>query len=103
MDNQHRKIKTYRELSQVEIDLMNKIKAKGQELLDLQKELNEYVENQVVTAGLIGAANPLDDSAIDECKRLDDAEPMKWLELGKTNIQMGVSFLVRAIAQPTGC
>lgn len=29
MDNQHRKISGYRELTQAEIDLMNKIKALG--------------------------------------------------------------------------
>lgn len=32
MENQHRKIKGYRELSQAEIDLMNEIKQKGVEL-----------------------------------------------------------------------
>jgi hypothetical protein len=32
MENQHRKIKGYRELSQEEIDLMNEIKSKGAEL-----------------------------------------------------------------------
>lgn len=39
MENQHRKIAGYRELSQTEIDLMNRIKAKGAELLELQAEL----------------------------------------------------------------
>ena len=39
MDNQHRKIAGYRELTQGEVDLMNRIKAKGAELLDLQNEL----------------------------------------------------------------
>ena len=39
MDNQHRKISGYRELRQEEIDLMNRIKAKGAELLELQAEL----------------------------------------------------------------
>lgn len=34
MDNQHKKIKGYRDLSQEEIDLMNRIKEKGQELLN---------------------------------------------------------------------
>ena len=29
MENQHRRISGYRELSQTEIDLMNRIKAKG--------------------------------------------------------------------------
>jgi len=35
MENQHRKIKGYRELSQEEIDLMNQIKTKGAELGEL--------------------------------------------------------------------
>lgn len=39
MDNQHRKIRGYRELTAEEIDLMNRIKAKGTELLQLQAEL----------------------------------------------------------------
>jgi len=39
MENQHRKIKGYRDLSKEEIDLMNRIKEKGAELLSLQAEL----------------------------------------------------------------
>ena len=39
MENQHRKITGYRELTNEEIDLMNRIKAKGKELLQLQAEL----------------------------------------------------------------
>ena len=39
MENQHRKIRGYRELTAEEIDLMNRIKAKGAELLQLQAEL----------------------------------------------------------------
>jgi len=39
MDNQHRQIKGYRELSQEEIDLMNEIKQKGIELGTLVAKL----------------------------------------------------------------
>ena len=39
MENQHRKSKGYRELSQEEINLMNRIKEKGAELLELHTEL----------------------------------------------------------------
>ncbi len=35
MDNQHKKIKGYRDLSQQEIDLMNRIKAHGEETKNL--------------------------------------------------------------------
>lgn len=38
MDNQHKHIKGYRDLSAAEIDLMNRIKAKGAELISLQFE-----------------------------------------------------------------
>lgn len=44
MDNQHRKIAGYRELTQAEIDLMNRIKAKGAELLELQAELVDLLK-----------------------------------------------------------
>jgi len=39
MDNQHKQIKGYRDLSQEEIDLMNEIKAKGAELGELVEKL----------------------------------------------------------------
>ena len=39
MENQHRHIKGYRELTQVEIDLMNEVKTKGAELEELVQKL----------------------------------------------------------------
>ena len=39
MENQHRKISGYRELTQEEVDLMNRIKAAGTNLLQLHAEL----------------------------------------------------------------
>lgn len=70
MENQHRQIKGYRELSQEEIDLMNMVKVKGAEIGELIQKLEE----------------------IDTDKR--------WLEIGKTNIQQGLMAVTRAIAQP---
>lgn len=114
MDNQHRKISGYRALSQVEIDLMNRIKAKGAELLQLQAEL----------AGLLGTAHaekwnaarrsmegkefngvPYNEhtGGSDECRefrRFQAAEPQRWANIGKTDIETGVMALVRAVAQP---
>lgn len=71
MDNQHKKIKGYRELSQSEIDLMNKIKVKGAELGELVAELQ--------------ATDGLDQRAI---------------AIGKTELQTGCMWLVRGVAQP---
>ena len=95
MENQHRKIKGYRELSQAEIDLMNRIKAKGAELLALQAELvaslNDYQTFLTVSVG--------DDG---EVQRFLAAEPLRWAAIGKTDIQTGIMALVRAVAQPAG-
>nr|WP_319552436.1 hypothetical protein [uncultured Vibrio sp.] len=77
MENQHRKIKGYRELNQDEIDLMNKIKEMGEELGKLCNELSAY---HVETGS----------HAIDP----------RWLNIGKTDLQKGIMALVRSVAMP---
>ncbi|MCX7112115.1 MAG: hypothetical protein NTX45_18720 [Proteobacteria bacterium] len=72
MENQHRQIKGYRELSQAEIDLMNEIKTKG-------AELGELVVKLQTTEGL----------------------DQRWVSIGKTDFQTGLMALTRAVAQPT--
>jgi hypothetical protein len=103
MENQHRKIKGYRELSQAEIDLMNRIKAKGAELLTLQAELEELLGKQrfdIQTAALNDT--DYEGQANVEHRRFSAAEPFRWAAIGKTDIQTGVMALVRAVAQPAG-
>ena len=78
MENQHQKIKGYRDLNQDEIDLMNKIKEQGEQLSKLIDEL------QIVNA-------QTGNHAID----------MRWVNVGKTDLQKGIMALVRAVAQPT--
>ena len=99
MENQHRKIKGYRELSQSEIDLMNRIKSKGAELLVLQAELNQMLLDQAGEKSRSAAANALDHA---ELERFTLSEPFRWAEIGKTDIQTGIMALVRAVAQPAG-
>lgn len=99
MDNQHRKISGYRELSQAEIDLMNRIKAKGVELLKLQAELVELVTQQGRDKAADAAENTDRHS---ELERFQVAEPLRWAAIGKTDIQTGIMALVRAVAQPAG-
>ena len=72
MENQHRQINGYRELSQAEIDAMNEIKAKG-------AELGELVEKLRGTEGL----------------------DQRWVSIGATDFQTGLMALTRAVAQPT--
>lgn len=102
MENQHRKIKGYRELSREEIDLMNCIKAKGAELMSLQNQLQAKLHFEFER--LKGAAEAEGASAgdVDELMRFISAEPERWATIGKTNIQTGVMALVRAVAQPDG-
>ena len=71
MDNQHRQIKGYRELSQDEIDLMNEIKVKGVELGELVKRL----------------------------RTADDLD-QRWVSIGATDLQTGLMALTRSIAKP---
>ena len=103
MDNQHRKIEGYRELSQEEIDLMNRIKAKGAELLELQAELMDELSRQKHEKER--AANALSENSVwrREYLRFQAAEPLRWASIGKTDIQTGIMALVRAVAQPTNC
>lgn len=99
MENQHRKITGYRELSQAEIDLMNRIKAKGGELLELQSELIQMLIKQ----GRDKAADAADNTDRHaELERFHAAEPLRWAAIGKTDIQTGIMALVRAVAQPAG-
>lgn len=106
MDNQHRNIKGYRELSQEEIDLMNRIKDKGAELLELQAELVDVLKLQEeVRIDAIEQASTSDVEAEAEAEihRFQEAEPFRWAAIGKTDIQTGIMALVRAVAQPTNC
>lgn len=103
MENQHRKIKGYRELSQEEIDLINRVKAKGKEMLELQAELVTLLKEQERSK-----MNAIDDSlstsdekaARAEFARFRRAEPQRWASVGKTHIQQGMMALVQAIGQP---
>ncbi len=107
MENQHRKITGYRELSQTEIDLMNEIKALGSQIEAIVIKAQQHVHRQRMKA-LYGqedfnappnsAVAPLDP---DTLKRLDDATPERFAAMAKTEFQTGLMYLTRAVAQPT--
>ena len=58
MDNQHRKIKGYRDLSQVEIDAMNAVKEKAAEVGELISKLegNDELDQRWVAIAKIDEA-----------------------------------------------
>ena len=71
MENQHKKIKGYRELTQDEINLMNEVKEKGVEL------------------GIL----------FEKIEKIDNIDK-RWLSIGKTDLQKGLMATTRAIARP---
>lgn len=91
MENQHRLIQTYRELSAEEIALINEIKIAEANLLALQKKVELHVAEQYNEQVMVPT---------EELKRLNDAEPRRWQAIAKTDFQTGFMALVRAVAQP---
>jgi hypothetical protein len=72
VDNQHEKIKGYRDLSEEEIKLMNEVKS-------LAERVGHLVDNVLANKG-----------SIDQ----------HWLAIGRTDLQKGFMSVVRSIAQP---
>lgn len=72
MENQHEKIKGYRDLTQAEIDLMNDAKGKAEDIGKLISVMRDVPD-------------------IDQ----------RWLSIAQTDLQKGFMALVRAIARPT--
>jgi hypothetical protein len=100
MDNQHRQIKGYRELTQFDIDMMNKIKQTGNEILTkLIDEVMEHIDKQYQKLEEIATAEG--DAYENEAERLDATDPYLWLHDGKKDLQSGLMKLTRAVAQPT--
>ncbi len=100
MDNQHKKIKGYRDLSQAEIDLMNEIKAKGEELRALIAKINSITATplQPLESGdnaaemIVGTAYSVE---------TEGDSPTYWLRTADSYFRSGLMAAVRAVAQPT--
>jgi hypothetical protein len=71
VDNQHKKITGYRDLSEAEIALMNEVKIAG-------NTLGNLVDQVAQTPGI----------------------DKRWTAIAKTHLQEGVMALVRSIARP---
>ena len=79
MENQHRQIKGYRDLTQDEIDLMNEGKA-------LAEQCGAFIDKLMKA----------------EFAKTSDQEPDKrWAAIGRTHLQEGFMAAIRSIAKPT--
>lgn len=85
MDNQHQKIKGYRDLSQTEIDLMNEGKALAEQCGAYIAKLRQH--GDVARPGTAVVTGP----ALDQ----------RWISIGATDLQRGFMAVIRGIAQPT--
>lgn len=74
----------YRKLDDNELHLINKIKAHGPVLEQLLADVEELIKQRTATYGT------------------PDGEHYRNLALGKTNIQSGYMWLIRAVAAPDG-
>lgn len=85
MDNQHKHIKGYRDLTAEEIALMNEGK-------ELAEKCGEYIAK-------LRAFIPADDEPTDHTPggTLDQ----RWISIGATDLQRGFMAVIRGIAQPT--
>jgi hypothetical protein len=73
VENQHRKIAGYRDLSQADVDLMNEIKALEEHVASVYRKLTP-------SASDVAVAN--------------------WLDTGRTHLETGFMYLLKAVARP---
>ena len=97
MENQHRKITGYRELSQDEINLMNEIKSLGPQIESVLIRVQNHLSQQREDCIALGSG----EEAQSLTARLDNATPERFAALAKTDFQTALMYLTRAVAQPT--
>lgn len=100
MDNQHRKINGYRELSQVEIDLMNRIKAHAEATRELVLAVRETATASLPALQTLAPGEP-QEMVMGAIYGGHDDGPFRWVCLADDHLQQGFMALTRAVAQPT--
>lgn len=94
MDNQHKKISGYRDLTETEVEIMNEIKQKERETLALMDKLTSVRKNQ--RNKLIEREQRLIDGL--SAKQL--GESSRCRNIAKEKLQTGFSWFVRSVALP---
>ena len=82
MENQHREIKGYRDLSQEEIDAMNECKALAEQCGAMIAKLRDPANAPKTEGG-------------------PHSFDQRWVSIGATHLQEGWMAVIRGIAQPT--
>ncbi len=96
MDNQHKLIAGYRDLTEDEIALMNEVKAKAAEVGVLVEKLRE----RLPAFKMDGEPIQLGDQTLIGVSE-EAYETGRWMTIGQDHLQQGFMALTRAVARPT--
>lgn len=87
MENQHKKFKGYRDLSQEEIDLINEIKGLGPRIEEVVNKIRQLKVQY----------DPYDPDA-EEGSQIEVDQ--RWVSIAVTHLQQGLMALTRSVAKP---
>lgn len=86
MDNDNRIVDAER------LQLLRDIELAGAQLREIVGRIESHIEEQHIHAR--------NTEAHDEMARLESANPFRWIEDAERNLQAGIMFARRAVAQP---
>lgn len=95
MENQHKQIKGYRDLTQTELDLMNEGKALAEQVGAFVERLRRHPPTRDCDPCVFNIQQ--DDGTLRRMPSLDQ----RWVSIGATHLQEGFMALTRAVAQPS--
>ncbi len=90
VDNQHKLIKGYRDLTPQEIEMMNRIKEKA-------TELNDLITETMTIVAMIDLQKHNDGVVV---MHTVNNSPVRWINLARDHLQIGIMALIRAVAKP---
>ncbi|MGE1004209.1 DUF7681 family protein [Ralstonia pseudosolanacearum] len=96
MDNQHKLITGYRDLTEDEVALMNEVKAKASEVGTLVEKLRGRLPAFKIEGNPVQVGDQTLVAVSDEAYETD-----RWMTIGQDHLQQGFMALTRAVARPT--
>lgn len=96
MDNQHKLITGYRDLTEDEVALMNEVKAKAAEVGVLVERLRGRLPAFKIEGDPVQVGDQTLIAVSDEAYETD-----RWMTIGQDHLQQGFMALTRAVARPT--
>tara|TARA_B100000929_G_scaffold108179_1_gene85734 strand:- start:49153 stop:49452 length:300 start_codon:yes stop_codon:yes gene_type:complete len=96
MDNQHKKIKGYRDLQEYEVHLMNQIKERGQDLEELIAKLHSARASQL--SAFKHPTRP--PKEVDGLTLEQIEESGRCITRAEDSLKTGIMWLVRSVALP---